>query len=66
MFFSTRTVPTTNAEEKKMKARKVIVTIELLTDSKIEDIKKYLYNLFFNPGEINQIQVNVIKEEKKK
>ena len=48
-----------------MKARKVIVTIELLTESKIEDIKKCLY-LFFNPGEINQIQVNVIKEEKKK
>ena len=53
-------------KEKAMKPRRVIVTIEMTTCNQTKDIRDYF--LQFDPWEgceVHQVQVNVIKPEKK-
>jgi hypothetical protein len=48
-----------------MKPRKVVVTLEIETDVPIKELKTYYYEDYWSRITVNQVQVNVIKEEKK-
>lgn len=47
-----------------MKARRVVITIELTTDASIKYIKEECNRYFAFGGIVHQVQVNVIKKEK--
>jgi hypothetical protein len=45
-----------------MKERKVILTVELLTDTSVKELKEEIKETYLK--ELIQVQVNVVKQEK--
>ena len=56
---------TRTAERESMKARKVVVTVEIMTDKTIKELKGF-YSYACDDDGVIQVQVNVIKDKKKK